>query len=195
MTRRLRRLPPCPTWARLRLQFVQQTPAWIAADPADAERRRAAAAAFLVELAAARLESDWGRLSDLIEWTCAQILRAPTRGSPTPFERSWHMATTALAGRARARLWLLGPYARLPASEAVETRTAKRRSAEPAAPDARDRTLPRRSRVPAGARDRVDVGTRFGADAEHPRGLAATTSTGGRRRGRRSSRPSPRSSR
>ena len=115
-----------PDLGPLRLQFVQQTPVWIAADPADAERRRAAAAAFIVELAAVRLESDWGRLSDLIEWTCAQILRAGVPNArtgrvaveasrpPTPFERSWHMATTALAGRARTRLWLLGPYARLP---------------------------------------------------------------------------------
>ncbi|HEX6217571.1 MAG TPA: tetratricopeptide repeat protein [Vicinamibacterales bacterium] len=101
-----------PDLGPLRLQFVQQTPGWIAADPADAERRRAVVAAFLVELAAARLESDWGRLSDLIEWTCAQVLRPS--GPPTAFERSWHMATTALAGRARVRVWLLGPYARLP---------------------------------------------------------------------------------
>ena len=96
----------------LRLQFVQQTPGWIASDPARAEARRAAVAAFLVELTAARLEDDWGRLSDLIEWTCAQLLR--TSGPPTEFERRWHMATTALAGRARTRVWLLGPYARLP---------------------------------------------------------------------------------
>src|SRR5688572_14841383 len=96
----------------LRLRFVQDTPGWINADPAQAARRRAAVAGFLVELAGARLESDWGRLSDLIEWTCAQVLRAS--GPPTAFERSWHMATTALAGRARVRVWLLGPYARLP---------------------------------------------------------------------------------
>jgi tetratricopeptide (TPR) repeat protein len=96
----------------LRLQFVQQTPGWIAGDPARTEMRRAAVAAFLVELAAARIEDDWGRLSDLIEWTCAQLLRSS--GPPTEFERRWHMATTALAGRARTRLWLLGPYARLP---------------------------------------------------------------------------------
>lgn len=91
----------------LRLQFVQQTPGWIGNDPA----RRAAVAGFVVELAAARLEDDWGRLSDLIEWTCAQLLRT---GPPAEFERRWHMATIALAGRARTRLWLLGPYARLP---------------------------------------------------------------------------------
>jgi tetratricopeptide (TPR) repeat protein len=96
----------------LRLQFVQGTPTWINADPSQAEQRRAAVAGFLVELAGARLESDWGRLSDLIEWTCAQLLRAS--GPPTAFERAWHMATTALAGRARGRLWLLGPFARLP---------------------------------------------------------------------------------
>ena len=92
----------------LRLQFVQQTPGWIGGDSA----RRASVAAFIVELAAARLEDDWGRLSDLIEWTCAQLLRLS--GPPTAFERRWHMATTALAGRARVRVWLLGPYARLP---------------------------------------------------------------------------------
>ena len=101
-----------PDLGPLRLQFVQQTQPWINADPATSAHRRAAVAGFVVELAAARLESDWGRLSDLIEWTCAQILRAS--GPPTAFERSWHMATTALAGRARVRLWLLGPYARLP---------------------------------------------------------------------------------
>jgi tetratricopeptide (TPR) repeat protein len=100
-----------PDLGPLRLRFVQDTPAWISADRANTDKRRAAAAAFLVELTAARLESDWGRLSDLLEWTCAQILRT---GPPTEFERRWHLATTALAGRARARLWLLGPYARLP---------------------------------------------------------------------------------
>ena len=107
-----------PELGPLRLQFVQVTPVWIIADPANAEQRRAAVAGFVVELAAARLESDWGRLSDLIEWTCVQLLRAG--GPPTPFERSWHMATTALAGRARVRVWLLGPYRAAAASEAAE---------------------------------------------------------------------------
>ena len=101
-----------PDLGPLRIQFVQRTPAWINADPANTSTRRAAVAGFVVELAAARMESDWGRLSDLIEWTCLQVLRAG--GPPTSFERSWHMATTALAGRARMRVWLLGPYARLP---------------------------------------------------------------------------------
>lgn len=101
-----------PDLGPLRVQFVQGTQAWIGADAANAQKRSAAVAGFVVELAAARLEADWGRLSDLIEWTCAQVLRAS--GPPTAFERSWHMATTALAGRARGRLWLLGPYARLP---------------------------------------------------------------------------------
>ncbi len=88
-----------PDLGPLRLRFVQDTPIWINADPAKAAARRAAAAGFIVELAAARLETDWGRLSDLIEFTCAQLLRAG--GPATPFERSWHLATTALAGRAR----------------------------------------------------------------------------------------------
>ena len=100
-----------PDLGPLRLRFVQDTPGWINADPANLEKRRAAVAGFLVELTAARLDSDWGRLSDLIEWTCAQVLRT---APPNEFERQWHLATTALAGRARARLWLLGPYARLP---------------------------------------------------------------------------------
>lgn len=100
-----------PDLGPLRLRFVQDTPGWITADAAKTDKRRAAAAAFLAELTGARLESDWGRLSDLLEWTCAQILRT---GAPTEFERRWHLATTALAGRARTRLWLLGPYARLP---------------------------------------------------------------------------------
>lgn len=94
-----------------RRQFVQETPAWIAADPRQAERRRAAAAAYVLELTHARIESDWGRLADLIEWACVQLR---TSGPPTPFERAWHVASAALAGRARARLWLLGEYAQLP---------------------------------------------------------------------------------
>lgn len=112
-----------PDLGPLRLRFVQDTPTWIQADPANIEKRRAAAAAFLVELAGARLESDWGRFSDLIEWTCAQVLRAG--GPPTAFERSWHMATTALAGRARVRLWLLGPYARLPHQKPLNRKPQK----------------------------------------------------------------------
>lgn len=106
-----------PDLGPLRLRYVQGVPVWIEADPANAAKRRAAAAAFLVELSGARLESDWGRLSDLIEFTCAQILRPA--GPPTEFERAWHMATHALAGRARARLWLLGEYARLPHQKPV----------------------------------------------------------------------------
>jgi tetratricopeptide (TPR) repeat protein len=97
----------------LRLRFIQDTPAWIAADPAHVESRRAVVAAFLLELTALRLESDWGRFSDLIEWQCLQMRTAnPT--TPTEFERAWHAASHALAGRARARQWLLGEFAVLP---------------------------------------------------------------------------------
>ena len=106
----------------LRLRYVQDTSAWVNSDAENAGYRRAAAAGFLVELAAARLESDWGRLSDLIEWTCAQLLRPHP---PTEFERRWHLATTALAGRARARLWLLGPYARLPHQKPLNRKPQK----------------------------------------------------------------------
>src|SRR5262245_36470261 len=41
-----------------RLRFVQDSPVWVNADPARIDARRAAAAAFLLEVAAARLESD-----------------------------------------------------------------------------------------------------------------------------------------
>jgi tetratricopeptide (TPR) repeat protein len=94
----------------LRVRFVRDAPVWIQSDAADVARRRAAAAAFLLELAHARLETDWGRLADLIEFMCVEL----RRGAPAPFERAWHRASMALAGRARARLWLLGEYAVLP---------------------------------------------------------------------------------
>jgi tetratricopeptide (TPR) repeat protein len=94
-----------------RLRFVQDSPVWVNADPARSERRRAVAAAFLLEVTAGRLEADWGRFADLIEWTCVQFR---TTAQPTPFERSWHTASHALAGRARAREWLLGVTPRLP---------------------------------------------------------------------------------
>jgi tetratricopeptide (TPR) repeat protein len=94
-----------------RLRFVQDSPVWVNADPARIEPRRAAAAAFLLEVTAARLESDWGRFSDLIEWACVQLR---TTATPTEFERAWHAASHSLAGRARNREWMLGEYARLP---------------------------------------------------------------------------------
>jgi len=92
-----------------RVQFIRDTPAWIGAGP-DASRRRAAAAAFLLEVTHARMDEDWGRLTDLIEWTCEQLRAGP----PTPFERAWDVASVSLAGRARARVWLLGEFAVLP---------------------------------------------------------------------------------
>ncbi len=95
-----------------RLRFVQDSPLWVQADPPRAEVRRAAAAAFLLEVTAARLESDWGRFSDLIEWMCVQLRAASAQ--PTEFERAWHAASHTIAGRARARQWLLGLTPRLP---------------------------------------------------------------------------------
>jgi tetratricopeptide (TPR) repeat protein len=95
----------------LRRRYVQEVPVWIASDAALAPQRRAAAAALLLELAHARLETDWGRLTDLVEFTCAGLRAA---GPPAPFELAWHRASIALAGRARMRLWLLGEYAQLP---------------------------------------------------------------------------------
>ena len=95
----------------LQLRFVQDGPAWIDADPAHAADRRAVVAAFLLELAAARYESEGHRFLDLIEWMCMQIRAA---GPPTEFERAWHAASHAIAGRSRSRTYLLGEYARLP---------------------------------------------------------------------------------
>jgi hypothetical protein len=89
-----------PDLGPFRLRFVQDSPVWVNADPAQIDRRRAAAAAFLLELTAARLESDWGRFADLIEWTCVQLR---TTATPTEFEHAWHSASHALAGRIRSR--------------------------------------------------------------------------------------------
>ena len=100
-----------PDLGPFRLRYIQDAPVWVKAEPSRSEARSAAVAAFLLEVTAARLESDWGRFSDLIEWTCVQLR---TTAQPTPFERAWHMASHSLAGRARAREWLLGQYPRLP---------------------------------------------------------------------------------
>ena len=95
----------------LQLRFVQDGPAWINADPSHLDARRAVVAAFLLELAEARYESDGHRFLDLVEWMCIQLRAA---GPPTEFERAWHAASHAIAGRSRSRTYLLGEYARLP---------------------------------------------------------------------------------
>jgi hypothetical protein len=94
-----------------RLRYVQDVPNWVRSDPSKTTARRQAAAAFLLELTHARLESDWNRLADLIEFTCVSLRDA---GPPDAFELAWDRASMALAGRARARLWLLGEFAQLP---------------------------------------------------------------------------------
>ena len=118
-----------PDLGSFRLRFVQDSPLWANADPTRIERRRGVAAAFLLDLAAARLESDWGRFSDLIEWTCVQLRATAT---PTEFERAWHAASHALAGRARARQWLLGLDPRLPHQKPVTARPVKANERPPA---------------------------------------------------------------
>jgi tetratricopeptide (TPR) repeat protein len=100
----------------MRVRFVQDVPAWIAADVSQMSQRRAVAAAFLLELAHARLETDWARLSDLIEFFCQQ-LRA---GDAREFEMAWQRASVALASRARERIWLLGDYPLLPGQRPPE---------------------------------------------------------------------------
>lgn len=106
-----------PDLGPFRLRFVQDSPLWVSADPARIEARSAAVAAFLLEVTAARLESDWGRFSDLIEWTCVQLRKT---GPPTEFERAWHAASHALAGRSRNQTWMLGEDARLAHQKAPE---------------------------------------------------------------------------
>ena len=118
-----------PDLGSFRLRFVQDSPVWVNADPARSDRRSGVAAAFLLEVTAARLESDWGRFSDLIEWTCVQLR---TTATPTEFERAWHAASHALAGRARARQWLLGLYPRLPHQKPVTDRPMKANERPPA---------------------------------------------------------------
>jgi tetratricopeptide (TPR) repeat protein len=54
-----------------------------------------------------------------------------TTATPTEFERSWHAASHALAGRARARQWLLGEFPRLPHQKPV-TRPMKANERPPA---------------------------------------------------------------
>lgn len=118
-----------PDLGSFRLRFVQDSPVWVNADPARIDHRRGVAAALLLEVTAARLESDWGRFSDLIEWTCVQLRITAT---PTEFERAWHAASHALAGRARARQWLLGLYPRLPHQKPVADRPMKANEPPPA---------------------------------------------------------------
>lgn len=115
--------------APFRLRYVQDVPLWISQDPARVEERSAAAAAFLLEVVGARLETDWGRFADLIEWTCVRLRQS---GPPTEFERAWHAASHALAGRARTRIWLLGEAARLPHQKPVTRPPAKKNERPPA---------------------------------------------------------------
>jgi len=61
------------------------------------ERRRLVVAVFMLELAAAHLETDWGALRYTVEWAC-ELIR---KGRTTPAERVWHLAVVALAGGAR----------------------------------------------------------------------------------------------
>ena len=98
----------------LRRQYANAALQWIAADPSHAAQRRAASAAFILELAHARLGSDWtygAKLSEVVEWACKQLRSA---GPPTRFERTWDEASVAVASRARDRKWLIGQFVTLP---------------------------------------------------------------------------------
>jgi tetratricopeptide (TPR) repeat protein len=144
-------------------RFIVEAPAWIRSDPASIHRRRAAAAAFVVELTHARLESDWKLLRDLIEWSCADMRAA---GAPTAFERPWHLAALALSGRARDRLWLLGIAAALP---------GERLRSQPRLETSPLHMYHVAERFPEDARLRLEWITAWtwGRDREPPRGLDA----------------------
>ena len=111
--------------SRFLLRLRLEGNAWINADPNRASSRRSTLAAFVLDLAHARLETDWKQTRDVLEWTCAELRAA---GPPTPFERAWHMAVLSLAGRARDRGWLLGVGTLLPGEQ------PRRRSMVPPVP-------------------------------------------------------------
>jgi tetratricopeptide (TPR) repeat protein len=71
---------------------------WTNAKPEEAARRRLALATFVLEYTHARIETDWITLVPVIEWSCEQLRNG---GPPVEAERTWHLATIALAGRAR----------------------------------------------------------------------------------------------
>ena len=91
-------------------RYPSEALAWVGTGD-DAVRRRRAAATFVLELTRSRLDSDWRLLRDIMEWTCADLRAA---GPADDFERAWHDAALALAGRARDRIWLLGDVPYLP---------------------------------------------------------------------------------
>lgn len=78
--------------------------AWVRADTSESPVRRRAFASFVVEVAHAHLQADWGRFAGLLEELC-EDLRASA--GPSVFELRWHRAVAAVAARARARAWLL----------------------------------------------------------------------------------------
>jgi hypothetical protein len=59
-------------------------------------RRRLVAATVALELANAKMDSEWVALRELVEWGC-ELLR---RGGPSDAERIWQRASIALAGGA-----------------------------------------------------------------------------------------------
>ncbi|HEX7778315.1 MAG TPA: hypothetical protein VF424_03695, partial [Vicinamibacterales bacterium] len=67
------------------------------ASPEAVDRRRVVAAVFVLEMAAAHLDTDWGSVRYTVEWAC-ELIR---KGRAIPMERVWHLAVVALAGGAR----------------------------------------------------------------------------------------------
>ena len=87
-----------PDLGPFRLRFVQDSPVWVNADPARIDARSEAAAAFLLEITAARLKSDSAFLgSDRVD------VRAVADHRDADGVRAIVARRLACAGRARSR--------------------------------------------------------------------------------------------
>lgn len=97
-------------------EFIAQEPPWSARDPNEVAKRRLTAATFILEVAQTRYETDWQSwsvLRDAVEWSCEQLRLTPfvpgrVDSAPPPGERTWFLASVAMAQRAGDSLWLLG---------------------------------------------------------------------------------------
>ena len=143
------------------------------------------AAAFLLEVTAARLESDWGRLSDLIEWTCVQLRttarRPSSSGRGMPPRTRWPDARERVSGCLALRA--------AAASEAGDAIAPMKRERAAAAPTHLMHALERFPDDPQFQLSRVVAWT-WGRDSEPIRNVRRRDDDdrAARRRGRRNSR-------
>ena len=92
-------------FSHLRDEFERVANEWITnAAAAEASRRRLVAATVALEIGKSAVDRDWLAVRPLVEWACALLRDGP----PRPAERTWHLASIALASRARDTRLLLG---------------------------------------------------------------------------------------